>query len=96
VIAVVVKELSKSKERMPHTAEWRLEQGLLLHRGKIYVPKDPELRRRIVAQHHDTRIAGHPGCWKTLKLIAQNYWWPQMGHSLYWDVYQDMRPVSAN
>ena len=47
-------------------------------RGKIYVPKDLELRRRIVEQHHDSRIAGHPGCFKTLKLVSRNYWWPQM------------------
>src|SRR5277367_4714685 len=36
------------------------------------------LRRRIVAQHHDSQIAGHPGRWKTLELISRNYWWPQM------------------
>jgi transposase InsO family protein len=29
-------------------------------------------------QHHDTRIAGHAGCFKTLELIARNYWWLQM------------------
>jgi hypothetical protein len=42
------------------------------------VPNDPELRRRITSQHHDTRVAGHPGRWKTLELISRNYWWPQM------------------
>jgi hypothetical protein len=48
------------------------------HRGKIYVPKDRELRRYIVEQHHDTRIAGHAGRFKTLELVSRNYWWPQM------------------
>jgi hypothetical protein len=52
--------------------------GLLTFRGKIYVPNDRDLRRRIVAQHHDTAIAGHPGRWKTLELVSRNYWWPQM------------------
>ena len=50
----------------------------MMFRGKIYVPKDLELRRRIVEQHHDSRIAGHPGRFKTLELISRNYWWPQM------------------
>jgi hypothetical protein len=26
----------------------------------------------------DTHITGHAGCFKTLKLIIHNYWWPQM------------------
>jgi hypothetical protein len=49
-----------------------------MFRGNIYVPKDRDLRRRIVKQHHDTRITGHAGRFKTLELIACNYWWPQM------------------
>ena len=30
--------------------------------------------------HHDTPVTGHSGRWKTTKLVAQNYWWPGMGH----------------
>src|SRR3979490_2122804 len=44
----------------------------------MYVPNDPELRRRIVSQHHNTWVAGHVGRWKTLELVSQNYWWFQM------------------
>jgi transposase InsO family protein len=58
--------------------EWAESEGLLMYRGKIYVPKDRDLRRRIVSQHHDSRIAGHAGRWKTLELVSRNYWWPQM------------------
>jgi hypothetical protein len=46
--------------------------------GKIYVPKDRDLRLRIVEQHHDTCIAGHAGHFKTLEFVSCNYWWPQM------------------
>jgi len=45
---------------------------------KIYVPQTLDLRRQIVALCHNTYIAGHPGCWKTLELVSRNYWWPQM------------------
>jgi len=31
-----------------------------------------------VALHHDSHVAGHPGRWKTLELVARNYWWPHM------------------
>ena len=33
-----------------------------------------------MSQHHDTRIARHAGQWKTLGIVACNYWWPQMSH----------------
>ena len=60
------------------SSEWSEEDGVLYFRGKIYVPPTTDIRRKIVALHHDSHIAGHPGRWKTLELITQNYWWPQM------------------
>ena len=59
-------------------AEWSESDGLLTFCGKIYVPNDKHLRRQIVAQHHDSTVAGHAGRWKTLELVSRNYWWPQM------------------
>ena len=56
--------------------EWKEEGGVVLFNGKIYVPKDLQLRHDIVHAHHDTPIAGHPGRWKTLDLVTRNYWWP--------------------
>ena len=44
--------------------------------GKVYVPKDGQLRHDIVHQLHDTPMAGHPGRWKTLELVTRNFWWP--------------------
>jgi len=26
--------------------------------------------------HHDVKLAGHSGRWKTYELISRNYWWP--------------------
>jgi hypothetical protein len=79
VVAKAARELRKDKGRgTVKSAEWLESDGLLMFRGKIYVPNDKDLRRRIIEQHHDTHIAGHAGCFKTLELIACNYWWPQM------------------
>jgi len=36
------------------------------------------LRQKIVQIHHDLLSAGHPGRWKTYKLVFKNYWWPGM------------------
>ena len=42
------------------------------------MPDHLDLRQRIVALCHDTQVAGHARRWKTLELVSQNYWWPQM------------------
>lgn len=58
--------------------DWNTEDGLLLYRGKVYVPKDEAIRRDIVKLHHDSLPVGHPGRWKTYELVSRNYWWPGM------------------
>ena len=56
--------------------EWNLEDGIILYRGHIYIPKDNNLRRDIVKMYHDHPAVGHPGRWKTYELISREYWWP--------------------
>jgi hypothetical protein len=78
-VVKAARELQKDKSRGTiKSAEWSESDGLLMFRSKIYVPKDRDLRCRIVKQHHNMCIARHAGRFKTLKLIACNYWWPQM------------------
>jgi len=55
--------------------EWNYENGLILHKGLVYVPKNDNLKHRVVQQFHNN-ITGHPGKWKTLELITREYWWP--------------------
>jgi len=77
-IAKAARELWNSTNEAVYFSEWSNIDGLLWFRGKIYVPRSPDLRRQIIALCHDTQIAGHPKCWKTLELVSWNYWWPQM------------------
>jgi len=77
-IAKAAQELRRSANKTVYSSEWSNIDGLLRFRGKIYVPQSPDLRKQIVALYHDTHIAGHPGCWKTLELVSWNYWWPQI------------------
>ena len=58
--------------------EWSEHDSLLYYCGCIYVPDTSDLRRRIVSLCHDTKVAGHPGCFETLELISWSYWWPNM------------------
>ena len=43
--------------------------------GKVYMPKDEELRAEVIRWHHDVPAAGHGGRWKTVELVTRNYWW---------------------
>jgi hypothetical protein len=53
-VAKAAREPWKDKGRgMVKSAEWSESDGLLMFHSKIYVPKDRELRCRIVKQHHD-------------------------------------------
>ena len=46
--------------------------------GKVYVPKDKELRAEVILLHHDVLAVGHRGRWKTVELVTRNYWWPEV------------------
>ena len=74
----VVKALKdlNNNPRSLRSEEWAEKEGLITFRGCVYVPQDADLRRDIVAAHHDVAVAGHPGRWKTLELVSRNYWWP--------------------
>jgi hypothetical protein len=79
-VLVALETLKKSGPRAlsKGVEEWNTENGLVLYRGLVYVPKDDELRRDIVKAHHDPIAAGHPGQSRTLEMVSRNYWWPSM------------------
>ena len=58
--------------------DWNVEQGLLLYQSKVYVPKDQGLHAEIIWAHHNMLMVGHSGQWKTVELIARNYYWSGM------------------
>ena len=64
----------------PHDAakglqEWNLEDRLILYKGLVCIPNSENLKRKVVQQYHDG-LMGHPGEWKTIKLITRDFWWP--------------------
>jgi len=72
----IVKEMKRTKVKKLQGDKWRIEGDLVLKEGKIYVPKDGELRAAIIQLHHDIPVAGHRGQWKMARLVTRNYWWP--------------------
>jgi len=74
----VVEEIKKVGVKMLRDEEWQIEEGLVLKKGRVYIPKDEKLRVEIIWLHHDMLIAGHGGQWKTVELVTRNYWWPEV------------------
>ena len=77
MVVKAIKELMRSSTRSVKSLEWSLDNGILYHREKVYVPNS-ELQHRISTLCHNSKIAGHARRWKTLELVSRNYWWPQI------------------
>jgi hypothetical protein len=80
--AEVLKGLANLQKAGPkHLAnglpEWSEDDGLVFHRGRLYVPSDLELHRDVLKQCHDNPTAGHPGEHGTYELLNRSFWWPQ-------------------
>ena len=74
----IVEEMKKAKVKELRGNEWQMERDLVLKEGKVYVPKDEELRAEVIWLHHDVPAAGHERRWKTVELVTRNYWWPEV------------------
>ena len=61
----------------PEKEYWKLQDSLLLFRGRLYVPPGL-LRREVVRLNHDDPLAGHFGFARTLAFIQRKYYWPGM------------------
>jgi len=75
-VVKAVEEMKRAGVKMLRDEEWRQEDGLILKEGKVYVPKDEELRAEVIRLHHDTPVGGHGGQWKMAELVTRNFWWP--------------------
>ena len=52
------------------------------HGTTLVVMEDNVLRRGVTSIFHDSLTTGHPGISKTLHLLSQYYWWPNMKHDI--------------
>ena len=74
----IVEEMKKAKVKELQGEEWQIKRELVIKEGKVYVPKDEELRAEIIHLHHDVLAAGHREQWKMVELVTRNYWWPDV------------------
>ena len=72
-IVRVVEEIKRAEIKVVRGKEQQLEEDLVLKEGKIYVPKDEELRVEIIQLHYDVLVAEHKRKWKMMELVMRNY-----------------------
>lgn len=58
--------------------DYTWDNELLWYNGKIMVPDDEDIKRDLVANFHNSPMAGHPGQNRTLELVSRRYYWPSM------------------
>jgi len=72
-VARAAQELRKLSTCFLRSAEWSERDSLLYYHGCIYVLDTSNLHCRIVSLCHDTKMARHPGRFKTLELVSRSY-----------------------
>ena len=53
-------------------------EGVLWFKGRLVVPKDLALRKKILDEAHTSLLTMHPGSNKMYQDLKQKFWWTQM------------------
>ena len=72
------KEQEVCKELEKEDSQSFEEDGIVYVDGKIYILNNQKIRERILQENHEPVNIGHLGQQMMMKLIKQNYWWPEI------------------
>jgi hypothetical protein len=48
------------------------------YQGRLVIPDDEEMKRKVLQQCHDHGLAGHPGITNTILAVTREFWWPEV------------------
>jgi hypothetical protein len=54
------------------------ENGILMYRGKVYVPNSEEMKNIVLREMHNVPHVGHPRHQKSITVVRIQYFWPGM------------------
>jgi len=54
-----VEKMKKAKIKAIQGEEWKIEEELVLKEGKIYIPRNEELRMEIIWSHHNVPVVDY-------------------------------------
>ena len=61
-------------------SEWTIDNKTktptIFYKGRKYIPRNTEMRRKVLQECHDHPTAGHPGAATTYLNVSRHYWWP--------------------
>ena len=55
---------------------------MLIRKGKVWIPIYPGLYMRIMQAEHDSQVVGHIGMDKTIEMVDQNFYCPEMARDI--------------
>ncbi|WVZ75514.1 hypothetical protein U9M48_023559 [Paspalum notatum var. saurae] len=70
-----IREGMDEKKRACFTLD---DQGVLWFKNRLVVPKDMELRKKILDEAHTSMFTMHPGSNKMYQDLKQKFWWTRM------------------
>jgi len=73
-----IRNALKIGQDYPGLQNYGIEEEVVTHERRIYIPDSNTLNLKVAYQYHDAKVAGHFGRDKTLDLIKRNYYWPNM------------------
>ena len=75
-VGIIKQKLSEGEEKNKF---FRVDhKGILWFDGRLVVPKNPELRNRILDEAHLSKFPIHPGSTKMYQDLRQNFWWTRI------------------
>ena len=57
---------------------YTVEDEMLFYKSRFVVPNSEELKKDILREEHDSRVAGHYGQHKTMERVTANFYWKNM------------------
>ena len=83
------KELHEQIQADPATySEYSLTSGLILHKGRIWLPSTSPFIKMLLEEFHQSPVGGHMGVQKTLHRLHENFTWSS--------IREDVRAFVAN
>ena len=83
----LLETLTKVKTLGPHSMKKGLQEqnnkGLVLYRGKIYVPQNEQLFQDIVKMNYNNLVVGYPRQRGTLAIVGQEFTWPGISNTVH-------------
>jgi hypothetical protein len=85
-------EMSRLRQEATDSTDWKLENGLVQYKNRLYVPENDNLRTYIIREAHDQVSTAHPGQSKTIKILRSRYYWPK---TTFDNIFVTVQPANA-